>query len=317
MNLATAIDIYIILKRSLGLVFQAESRILHSFLRVTGNVPIEMVSRTTCRSFCQGVAPPTRWWERKYYTLRNFFEFLVSRGYLTDSPVVDACPKIIRTFEPYIYSHEEIKRLLDAAGSTKSQQRSLQPNTFRILLLTLYAAGLRPGECLRLRRCDVNFSDPALNIWNTKFFKSRLVPIGNDLGRALKCYYTFRGRLSLPQGENSAFFASPTGHPITLQQLERSFVRLREHTAVQRPMAARWQPRLHDFRHSFAVHRLVAWYREGADLKTCLPLLATYLGHINISSTQTYLTMTPDLLAEASKRFENYVFCNKENTHEG
>ena len=82
-------------------------------------------------------------------------------------------------------------------------------------------------------------------------------------------------------------------------------------------MDARWQPRLHDMRHAFAVHRLIDWYREGANVQSCLPLLATYLGHINISSTQTYLSMTPELLSEASKRFECYAAIGtEENGHE-
>ncbi len=94
---------------------------------------------------------------------------------------------------------------------------------------------------------------------------------------------------------------------VPLGRLEAGFVRLRERTGIQRPHTDRWQPRLHDLRATFAVHRLVAWYREGVDLQTRLPLLATYLGHINVSGTQVYLTMTHELLAEASRRFERYA----------
>ncbi len=99
----------------------------------------------------------------------------------------------------------------------------------------------------------------------------------------------------------------PTGHAISLGRLERIFVRLRVHADIRRPATDRWQPRLHDLRHTFAVDRLVAWYREGADVQTCLPLLATYLGHANVTGTQTYLTMTPALLSEASQCFERYA----------
>ena len=120
----------------------------------------------------------------------------------------------------------------------------------------------------------------------------------------------------MPEGGNSVFFAARTGHPITLQQLEKSFTRLRKHTGIERPAHARWQPRLHDLRHTFAVHRLIAWYREGANVQACLPLLASYLGHVNLSGTQTYLTMTPELLAAASARFEHYVTTGKEQHHD-
>jgi integrase len=111
----------------------------------------------------------------------------------------------------------------------------------------------------------------------------------------------------------SSFFCTGAGLAISLAKLEKIFVRLREHAGIRRPATDRWQPRLHDIRHAFAVGRLVAWYREGADVQACLPLLATYLGHINLSGTQTYLTMTPELLGEASLRFERYVALPRED----
>jgi len=120
----------------------------------------------------------------------------------------------------------------------------------------------------------------------------------------------------MPADDRSAFFASRTGGAISLSRLEKVFVRLRECAGVRRPPGARWQPRLHDLRHAFAVHRLVAWYREGADVQACLPLLSTYLGHVNVSGTQAYLTMTPELLAEASKRFERYAAVGEEENHD-
>ena len=111
----------------------------------------------------------------------------------------------------------------------------------------------------------------------------------------------------MPAGTHSAFFTVRTGDRITLNKLEKVFARLRQHAGIQSPPGARWQPRLHDLRHAFAVHRLIAWYREGEDVQACLPLLSTYLGHVNVSGTQAYLSMTPELLAEASKCFERYA----------
>ena len=173
--------------------------------------------------------------------------------------------------------------------------------------------GCAPERGLRLRCCDVDLRDRILTIWDTKFFSSRLVPIGKDLANALDHYRTARQlHLPVPAGERSAFFATGTGSAISLNKLEGAFARLRAQAGIQCPADARRQPRLHDLRHAFAVNRLVAWYREGADVQACLPLLATYLGHINLSGTQTYLTMTSDLLAEASRRFEQYALPGKE-----
>jgi site-specific recombinase XerD len=158
-------------------------------------------------------------------------------------------------------------------------------------------------------------ADRILAIWDTKFFKSRLVPIGTDLCTALETHWTARQRLPLPDQTRSAFFCTRTGRTLSLAKLERIFVRLREHAGIRRPSSDRWQPRLHDMRHAFAVHRVIAWYREGADVQACLPLLATYLGHINLSGTQTYLTMTHQLLSEASLRFERYAALDQEDDH--
>lgn len=315
MTLTDSIESYITLKRSLGAVFSTDARVLRSFGRALGDVPLDSISRDACQSFCRGSGPPTRFWERKHQTLRGFFSYLSTRGYLLTSPLPLANPQVPRSFQAYIYSHDELRRLLEATSILESTRLPHQPLTFRTLLLLLYGAGLRPGEALRLRCCDVDLADRCLAIWDTKFFKSRLVPIGADLCKALGTYWTVRQRLPLLDETRSAFFCTHTGHTISLARLETVFVRLREHAGIRRPLSDRWQPRLHDLRHAFAVHRVIAWYREGADVQAYLPLLATYLGHINLSGTQTYLTMTAELLGEASLRFALYAAVKQENDH--
>ena len=279
MTLATAIEAYLALKRSLGAVFTAQEAILRAFGRTLGDIPLEAISAEACSTFWRGTGPPTRFWENKHQTLRGFFNYLLSRGHLAASPLQEPGPRAHRSFRPYIYSRQELQRLLDATVTLTSTRFPLQPLTYRTLILALYGAGLRAREGLRLRCCDVDLSQRLLSIWDTKFFKSRLA------------------RLSL-------------------QQLEKVFARLRQHAGVRRPETDRWQPRLHDLRHTMAVHRVVAWYREGVDVEARLPLLATYLGHVNVSGTQIYLTMTPELLTEASLRFERYASVGKENAHD-
>jgi site-specific recombinase XerD len=307
MTLYEAIDSYIRIRRSLGAVFTSDARILRSFGRALDDIPVIEIEPQAVHEFCRGAGPPTRWWERKHQALQGFFDFLVTRGHLADSPLSERRPHVVGSFEPYVYSRDELQRLLDATTILEGSRSPLQHLTFRVLLLTLYGAGLRPSEGLRLRCCDVDLNERVLSIWDTKFFKSRLVPIGASLVARLATYRQAREHLPMPAADRSAFFVSRKGTAITLDKLEKVFVRLREHAEVRRPADARWQPRLHDLRHAFAVHRLVTWYREGVDVQAHLPLLSTYLGHVNVSGTKAYLTMTPELLAEASKRFEQYA----------
>ncbi len=307
MKLHAATCAYIAFRRSLGAVFSSDARILKSFASFAGDIPVDGLTAETCRAFCRGAGPPTRFWERKHCALRGFISFLVARGHLQASPLPDPTPKIPRRFAAHIYSRDELQRLLDATDVLDSKRFPLQPIVFRTVLLVLYATGLRPSESLRLRCCDVNLHERILCIRDTKFFKSRLVPFGTDLADILHIYHTARQDLLMPKGLYSAFFASQTGSAISLATLERIFVILRSEAGVVHPPDARWQPRLHDLRHTFAVHRLTAWYREGADVQALLPVLATYLGHVNIAGTQAYLTITPELLGQASKRFEHYA----------
>jgi len=316
MTAVEAIEGYLTLKRSLGAVFGADARILRSFGRAVGDMPLDGIDRDACHVFCRGTGPATRFWERKHYTLRGFFAYLVARGHLVASPLPEVGPRIPRSFQPYVYSHEELRRLLDATSGLNTKRSPLQTLTIRTIVLLLYGAGLRPGEALRLRCCDVDVAARILAIWDTKFFKSRLVPVGADLCKALDIYRQSRQRLPLPAESLSAFFCTSRGLTISLATLERIWVRLREHAGIRRPSSDRWQPRLHDLRGTFAVHRLVSWYRQGVDVQKYLLFLATYLGHINLSGTQTYLSMTPELLGEAAQRFERYVAFKQEDDHE-
>lgn len=307
MKLLAALAAYVKLKQSLGAVFAADRRILRSLGHHLGDLPVDALTPDACRAFCQGEGAVTRFAERKHQTLRGFFAYLTARGHLAVSPLPEPGPHATRTFQPYIYTHAELRCLLDATAILATPRWALRAQTFRTLLLTLYGAGLRAGEALRLRDGDVDLDARVLAIWDTKFFKSRLVPIGTDLGTALATFRAQRVAMAPATGDAVAFFPSRTGEALTLACLERTFVRLRAHAGIQRPASDRWQPRLHDLRHSFAVHRLIAWYRAGADVQTGLPLLATYLGHRNVTGTQTYLSMTPALLTEASQRFAQYA----------
>jgi integrase/recombinase XerD len=196
--------------------------------------------------------------------------------------------------------------LVDAVVANDHPCSSIDPDTYRTLLLVLYGAALRISEALALTLADVDLSAGILQIRETKFYKTRLVPIGVDLTQILDRYVQKRRREHAKL--DSPLFHARRGGAVTRQAAEITFKRLRRRASVLRNDGCiRHQPRLHDLRHSFAVHRLVSWYRSGADVQCLLPQLSTYLGHGSIAATQRYLTLTPELLREASVRFERYA----------
>jgi site-specific recombinase XerD len=208
MRLLSAIENYVGLKRTLGAVFSVDARMLHSFSRALGDVSLEAITPEDCRQFCPGKGLPTRFWERKHESLRGFFRYLVARGYLVKSPLREPPPRVERAYHPYFYSHDELRRLLGATSQERSRHTLLEPETLRTSILLLYGAGLRAGEALRLRSCDVNLQDRVLSVWNTKFFKSRLDPVGASLAAALARYAQEHQPLRPPDGHLSRFFTT-------------------------------------------------------------------------------------------------------------
>jgi integrase/recombinase XerD len=306
MKLSEVAASYVAHKQSMGMRFRTEARTLKSFCRAIGEVNIKQVRPDRVQAYLAGTGPVTRFWERKHNVLDGFYRFAIARGYVASTPLPRTFPKPLQTFVPYVYSHEELKRLLSAVVANDSPHSTIDPTTFRLLLLMLYGAGLRISEALRLTVEDVDLITAVLHIRESKFYKTRLVPIGSDLTRLLISYATARRRNhTIP---SSPFFISRRGVAVTRSSAENTFCRLRLRAGVVRHDGnPRHQPRLHDLRVTFAVHRLVSWYRLGADLQRLLPHLSTYLGHINIQGTQRYLALTPELLREASDRFERYA----------
>ena len=309
MKLAQLIAQYVAFRKNLGVNFENDARLLESFSRTIGEAAdISGVQADCVKAFLDGCGPITCYWHRKLTVLRGFYRYAVSRGYVAAAPLPTLIPKQPERFVPYIYSCEELQRLLDGKTSYQKQRIQMEPHTFRTILLALYGAALREGECLSLMLSDVDLRQSLLTIRDTKFYKSRLVPLGCDLNKAMLRYAGQRKTAGHSQEKNAPFFVTKLGERIPNDLLRRAFRRLRRQTGIRRADGARFQPRLHDLRHSAAVHRLTTWYREGKDVQKLLPLLSTYMGHTDIGGTQHYLTMTPELLQQAGARFAAYAF---------
>ena len=306
MKMLEVIDAYVTLQRSRGMRFDAADKMLRQFSRVMGNPDIDQVGADKVAEFVRGAGLPSAAWTLRFKVLSGFYRFAISRGHVEQSPLPQGLPKLPPQQSPYVYSVDELRRLLDATSTLHVGHSRLQAPMYRTLLLLLYGSGLRIGEALGLTLHDVDFIERIIVVHDTKFYKTRMVPIGPKLTRELASYSTLRRRLPMPEGENSAFFTTRTGRGWPYQHVITLFQRVREAAKVSCPAGELRPPRLHDLRHTAAVHRVIAWYRSGKDVQRLLPQLATWLGHIDIKSTQRYLLMTPELLQAASQRFASY-----------
>lgn len=310
MKLSHAVAAYVDYKRALGMRFDNEDAILRALCKTLGDVAMTRVRAEPVVAFLNGPHPAlvTAFWTKKYSVLTGFYRFALARGYAKKSPLPSKVPTLTApAFVPHIYSQHELKRLLDCVpAACDGVNVAVEPDVFRTLLLLLYGAGLRLGEALSLKVADVDLDQAVLCVRESKFYKTRLVPIGRDLTFVLAQYVGGRGVGCLDQPD-APFLRLRNGNKVSHSVAQSAFRRLRSLAGVVRQDHSRFQPRLHDLRHAAAVHRLIAWYRAGENLQALLPRLATYLGHVNLAATQHYLTLTPDLMREASMRFERYA----------
>jgi site-specific recombinase XerD len=307
MKVKALIQQYLKNRRALGAKFERTERQLNAFCNAVGNVDIKKVDPALVKSYLYGTGALTINWRRKYEVVKGFYRYAISRGHVTQSPLPTSIPVIPQTFEAYTFSSREYCLLLKAIDDYGRPQNRFTSLAYRTLRLLLFNTGMRIGEALSLTMADVNLSENLITVRDTKFFKTRLVPISSRLSAALSCYMNEERRGILPENSEAAFFIECNGRPYGQAGARSRFRRLCNRVKIRRPVGSRYQPRLHDIRHTFAITRLLKWYKEGADVQRLLPHLSTYLGHIDISSTQRYLAILPELLSEAGSRFERYA----------
>jgi integrase len=300
--LAQAVDDYIKLRRGLGFKLREHGDYLHKFVafleervssQITTRLALEFATLQTHQK------PVT--WARQMGILRKFALYRRNADPRTEVPPIGILPFRSRRALPYLYSEEDIVRLMDAAGAIESPY-SLQPWTYRCLFGLLAVSGMRLGEALNLPCDAVDWSKSLLTIRGAKFGKSRLVPLHASTLAALRDYAERRDRKFVRRSV-SHFFVTSCGTRLENSNVNAVFRTLSRKIGLRQP-GIRNGPRLHDLRHRFAVETMLRWYREGEEVSRKLPVLSTYLGHVHVSSTYWYLSSSPELIVATGKLLE-------------
>ena len=303
---ADSIRRFIDLRRLSGTDYHSQALLLGAFDRFVAEQPSQgkpQLTRQLVETYQQSLsalAPRTQ--ANRMSVVRQLCRYLASRDPGVYVPEPLRTPSSLGAYTPYIYSLEEVQALL-AATAVLPPPDSLRPHTLRTLLGLLYSTGLRIGEALALDLGDFYPDQQRLFIGAGKFRKARWIPLAPSVCQAL-AHYVERRLVVAAQDLTAPLFINLRTLRLRYNSVNRDFHRLLAHCAIAR--GKRTAARLHSFRHTFAVTRLLAWYREGCDVNARLPALATYLGHVNIASTQHYLHPTAELLAQVQERFHTH-----------
>ena len=292
---------YLAVRRALGFKLVHHQRLLGQFvdyLEREGAALVSVEQAVAWATSPSGVSPS--WWADRLSIVRGFAAYLHLLDPAHQVPPPDLLPPRQHRATPYLYSGDEIERLMSAAQVLTSGHRRA---THRTLIGLLAATGMRIGEALALDRRDLGHDHRVLIVRHGKFGKSRELPLHPSTLAALARYLRRRDR---PHAATPAVFVSTTGSRLPYYEVQRTF-RLLARCAGLAPRSSKCRPRLHDLRHSFAVHTILDAYRDDAEVGARLPLLSTYLGHVDPKATYWYLSAAPELLELAARRLERHL----------
>lgn len=292
---------YLALRRSLGHKLDEAARLLPDLVAYLDATATATVTIEAALAWSQlpDSDPASSVWPRRMTLARGFARFMSGIDPATEVPPVGLLPHRRRRRIPYLYSLEDIQALMTQARGIPTPLRAA---TYETLIGLLAATGMRVGEAIRLDRSDIDWTDGVLVIRESKFGKTRELPLHPSTINALAAYARFRDQQQ-PRPQAASFFLSTVGTPLFYSSVWVTFsgllraAEVGEHSPIT--------PRIHDVRHSYAVRTVIGWYRAGEDVAARLPHLATYLGHRDPRHTYTYLSASPELLVLAAARLEN------------
>lgn len=299
---------YIDLRRGLGFKFKEAVRGLIDFIGFLEANDAPYITTELALKWAQRPSHtrPSYWASRLSY-VRGFARHRIATDARTQIPPEGLLPFRPKRARPYLYSQDDIRRLLSAALAMPCHYSccKLRPLTYYCLFGLLSVTGLRLGEARNLKLSDIDFDAMVLTIRGTKFGKSRLVPMHATTCAVLQDLIKRRHRHNAALAASPYLFTSYRGNRLDVGDIHRTFYALSRGIGL-RGLDDSHGPRLHDMRHVFATNTLVRWYQAGQDPERLLPILSTYLGHAHVADTQWYLSASPELMAEAMRRLEHH-----------
>jgi len=295
-------------KLACGYQYVCEKKILKRFDRFisnTGLTTVELPKHLAEAWIEKRPYESSRTQALRIHTLRHFSDYLRRMGLHAYAPDMKMIPIKHHDYIPYIFSHDEIHRIIEASDSLSQTYISpLRHLAIPLIFRLLYGCGMRVGEVLRLKVKDVNLETAIITVFEGKFRKDRLVPVAVSITERMQKYVSIVNE----RNPEAFFFSARDGgrnSQDTVYGYFRQFLRM-----CGIPHRGRGKgPRVHDIRHTFAVHTIERWYKEGTDLGVMLPVLATYLGHQGLAGTQRYLRLTPDIFPDITALLEKTVGC--------
>ena len=300
--LSQAVEDYIGLRRSLGFKLRDMADDLRNFAAFLERKEVPYVTTELAMEWAmQPAQHQPGSWAKRLSSVRVFARHWSATDPRTEIPPAGLLPFRPQRARPYLYSEQEIEKLL-AAALKLSPGQGLRPWTYHCLLGLLAVGGLRISEALKLERKDVDLPEGILTIRQTKFGKTRLVPLHSS-ARDVMADYARRRDQFLRSASSPCFFLNDHGRRLDISAVHRTFYDLSRQIGLRGPTDSKG-PRLHDFRHRFAVRTLVQWYRSNEDIERRLPVLSTFLGHGHVADTYWYLSIEPELMGLATRRLE-------------
>lgn len=291
---------YLALRRAMGFKMEKYGLLLDSlagYLEAAGLETVTVQAAAEWAMLPQGVQPDR--WRQRLDAARGFARYLSASDPAAEIPPMGMLAVRRNRHQPYIFTGQEIRTIMEASGQHRWHMPAV---TYPALFGLIAATGVRVGEALALDDAGVDLDGAMITILNSKYGKSRRIPVDVTVAGALRDYQE-RRRALRPAPKAPALFISGWGDRLARHQAEAEFRRVLAVTGIG--AGAVHSPRIHDLRHSMAVRTLAGWYRDGGDVAARMPLLSAYLSHVSPVSTYYYLHAVPELLALAAQRLEN------------